>query len=72
MRIVFAYPYTAADGTEYSPDIPVEVEVGLAASLMHNGLARQAAPFTPTPEVNPEAPSAEASKPKALKTQKES
>lgn len=52
MRVEFAYPYKAADGSTYNPDVPVDVDDGLAASLIHNGLAR-AVTAEPTPAKAP-------------------
>lgn len=52
MRVEFAYPYKATDGSTYNPDVPVDVDDGLAASLIHNGLAR-AVTAEPTPAKAP-------------------
>ena len=46
MRVEFAYPYTGADGKKYKADEAADLERGLAADLIAQGVARRA---TPTP-----------------------
>jgi hypothetical protein len=40
MKIVLAYPWVDADGTEHDPDSTVEVPDRQAKVLIHDGLAR--------------------------------
>lgn len=58
MRIQFAYSYTAPDGKTFKPDAVAEVDDGVAASLIHSGIARRAAAPEPAPEPAPATPAA--------------
>lgn len=58
-RVEFAYPYSGADGTSYEADQSADLDAGLAADLIHKGIARRAIP-TPreafsTPTIAPDA-----------------
>lgn len=44
MRVQFAYPYESADGKTYKQEQVVDLDEGLAADLIHQGIARKAAP----------------------------
>ena len=46
MKVEFAYPYESADGKTYKSDEKADLEPGLAADLIAQGIARRA---TPTP-----------------------
>lgn len=49
-RVVFAYPYTAADGTKYKQEGVAEVDRGLAHQLINDGIARPAPASEPKSE----------------------
>jgi hypothetical protein len=42
MRVTFAYPRTAADGTEYKPDETADLDDAEARQLIKDGWARPA------------------------------
>jgi hypothetical protein len=42
MRVTFAYPHTAADGTTYGPDESAELDDSEARQLIRDGVARVA------------------------------
>lgn len=44
MNVEFAAPYTAADGKSYKADQAADLPVEEALKLLHDGLARHAAP----------------------------
>ena len=60
MRITFAYPFTASDGTEYLADESADLDRDTASRLIHSGLARKAsapAPVAPLQDfLTPEFP----------------
>lgn len=57
MRVTFAYPFTADDGTSYLADESADLDRGTASSLIHSGLARASAslPVAPPQDPLPEA-----------------
>ncbi|MGO4630496.1 hypothetical protein AB4225_06065 [Streptomyces sp. 2RAF24] len=42
MRVTFAYPRTAADGTKYEPDQSADLDESEARQLIKDGFARPA------------------------------
>lgn len=52
MRVTFAYPFTASDGTNYLADESADLQRDFASSLIHSGLARKAS--APAPVAPPQ------------------
>lgn len=48
-RVELAYPYTGADGKQYRQGQAVDLDAGLAAKLVNEGIARRAEQPAPNP-----------------------
>lgn len=48
-RVEFAYPYTGADGKQYSQGQGADLEAGLVAKLVNEGIARRVEAPKPGP-----------------------
>lgn len=54
-RVEFAYPYTGADGKQYKQGQSADLDAGLAAQLVNEGIARRADGPKPGPAAKKEA-----------------
>jgi len=54
-RVEFAYPYTGADGKQYSQGQSADLEAGLVAKLVNEGIVRRVESPKPGPTKTKEA-----------------
>ena len=48
-RVEFAYPYTGADGKQYNQGQSADLDAGLVAKLVNEGIARRVEAPKPAP-----------------------